>query len=66
MPDAVHAQSLVGDLLAADYDALPHREVLLMIDVPGRRVAEIEALAYKRHSEAIAGGTSWAVDAIGM
>jgi hypothetical protein len=47
-------------------DALSHGEVLLMIDVPARRVAEIEDLVHNRHPEACVGGVGWAMGAFDM
>jgi len=47
-------------------DALSHGEVLLMIDVPGRRVAEIEDFVHHRHPEACVGGVGWAMNAFDM
>ena len=46
--------------------ALAHGEVLLMVDVPAGRVAEIEALMRRRHPEAVPGGATWTVDALGV
>lgn len=43
---------------------LSHHEVLLMVDVPKQQVAEIEELIYRRHPEAIAGGTGWTIEAL--
>ena len=43
---------------------LSHGEVLLMVDVPKRRVAEIEELVRWRHPEAIPGGTGWTIEAL--
>ena len=42
-------------------DALSHGEVLLMIDVPARRVAEIEDFVHHRHPEACVGGVGWSM-----
>lgn len=47
-------------------DALSHGEVLLMVDVPAYRVAEIEDYVHHRHPESAAGGVSWTVDAFGI
>jgi len=47
-------------------DALDHGEILLMVDVPKRRVAEIEAMVHRRHPEATVGGVGWAVGALGI
>lgn len=43
-------------------DALHHGEVLLMVDVPRERVAEIEHRVSGRHPEAVPGGTRWHTD----
>lgn len=45
-------------------DALRHGEVLLIVDVPVTRVAQVEALLHGRHPEAVAGGISWHSDAL--
>ena len=47
-------------------DALSHGEVLLMIDVPGHRVAEIEDFVHHRHPEACVGGVGWTMGAFDM
>ncbi len=47
-------------------DALSHGEVLLMVDVPSRRVAEIENFIYHRFPEAVVGGVGWTLDAFGI
>ncbi|MBT8129697.1 MAG: hypothetical protein KJP10_06880 [Gammaproteobacteria bacterium] len=47
-------------------DALEHGEVLLMVDVPVYRVAEIEGFMHHHHPEAVVGGASWSVDALGI
>ncbi len=46
--------------------ALAHGEVLLMVDVPARRVPEIEDLLARRHPEAAIGGVGWMIDAFGL
>jgi hypothetical protein len=43
---------------------LAHPEVLLLVDVPKRRVAETEELILRNHPEATAGGTGWTVEAL--
>ena len=50
--------------LAEFQDAMQHREILLMIDVPARRVAEVEELVHRYHPEAVVGGVGWNVDAL--
>ena len=47
-------------------DALSHGEILLMVDVPVARVAEIESFVHRNHPEAVVGGVSWTVDAFGI
>lgn len=47
-------------------DALSHGEILLMVDVPIDRVAEIEDFVHHRHPEAVVGGVSWTMDAFGI
>ena len=47
-------------------DALKHGEVLLMVDVPAYRVADIEAYVHRGHPESVPGGVSWAVNAFGL
>lgn len=44
--------------------ALSHSEILLMVDVPRQRVAEIEEMIRRRHPEAIPGGTGWTIEAL--
>lgn len=44
--------------------ALRHREILLMIDVPVGRVADVETLVRRRHPEAMAGGVGWSIEAL--
>ncbi|UCB55639.1 MAG: hypothetical protein JSW45_03675 [Thiotrichales bacterium] len=45
-------------------DALAHGEILLMVDVPVKRVAEVEAYVHSRHPEAATGGVSWTIGAL--
>ena len=47
-------------------DALSHGEVLLMVDVPRHRVAEIENHIHHRHPEAGVGGVGWTMDALDL
>lgn len=47
-------------------DALSHGEVLLMIDVPARRVAEIGDFIHHRHPEACVGGVGWSIGVLDM
>jgi hypothetical protein len=47
-------------------DALHHGEVLLLVDVPQERVADIERFLHSRHPAATAGGVSWTIERFGM
>ena len=47
-------------------DALAHGEVLLMVDVPVYRVAEIEGYIRHHYPEAATGGVSWTIDTLGI
>lgn len=47
-------------------DALSHGEILLMVDVPVTRVAEIEGFVHHQHPEAAVGGVGWTMDAFGI
>ena len=47
-------------------DALSHGEILLMIDVPSKRVAEIEDFVHHKYPEAAVGGVSWSTEAFGL
>jgi hypothetical protein len=46
--------------------ALAHGEVLLMVDVPRQRVAEIEEQIRRRHPEATVGGVGWTLGILGV
>ena len=45
-------------------DALSHGEILLMVDVPYRRVADVESRIQRLHPEAVAGGVGWTMEAL--
>lgn len=47
-------------------DALAHGEILLMIDIPVYRVAEIEDYVHLHHPTATVAGTSWTMDVFGI
>ena len=42
-------------------DALRHREILLLIDVPVARVARVEELVHRHHPGSVAGGVGWSI-----
>jgi CO/xanthine dehydrogenase FAD-binding subunit len=46
--------------------ALRHGEIVLMVDIPRRRVAWIEDVVSRRHPAATAGGAGWTLDAFGI
>ncbi len=46
--------------------ALMHREILLMVDTPKKRVYELENMIQRRHPEAVPGGVGWTVEALHM
>ena len=46
--------------------ALSHGEILLMIDVPFKRLVEIEDYVHHTYPEAVVGGVSWSVEAFGI
>lgn len=50
--------------LAEFHDALQHREILLMVDIPATRVAEVEERVHRQHPEAVVGGVGWSVGAL--
>jgi hypothetical protein len=47
-------------------DAMAHGEILLMVDVPEKQVAEIEERVHQHHPEVVAGGVSWGTPAFGL
>jgi hypothetical protein len=47
-------------------DAVSHGEILLMVDVPSKRVTEIGGVVRRNYPEAVAGGVSLSVDAFGL
>lgn len=46
--------------------ALAHGDIVLMVDVPKTRVREIEEMVRRRHPEAVAGGTGWTIEKLGI
>ena len=46
--------------------ALNHGEVLLMVDTSKKHSMEIENLITRRHPAAIAGGSCWSINAMGI
>jgi hypothetical protein len=46
--------------------AMKHNEILLMVDVPEKRVKEVGDKVHRHHPEAVTGGTSWMINAFDM
>ena len=46
--------------------AIKHNEILLMVDIPKKRVAEIEDCIHRHHPAAIEGGSSWSLHFMGL
>jgi len=42
-------------------NAIPHGEILIIIDVPKRAMQFVEHLIHRRHPEALAGGVCWKI-----
>jgi hypothetical protein len=57
VPD-VHLQGFLQELA--------HGEIVLMVDVPRARAAEIEQRVERRHPQVQSGGSGWTMDAFGV
>ncbi len=62
----LHFSSMPNTHLGEFRDALAHDEILLMVDVPETRVAEVEDQIHHHHPEATIGGVSWSTQAFGL
>ena len=62
----LHFSNLPNTHLGEFRDALAHGEILLLVDVPESRIAEVGHLVHRRHPEAIPGGVSWGTQAFGL
>jgi hypothetical protein len=62
----LHFTSLPNTHLGEFRDALAHGEILLMVDVPESRVAEVETNIHHHHPEATVGGVGWGTQAFGL
>lgn len=60
------ALKVPGVRLADFREALAHGEIVLMVDVSPKRVAEIEELVHRRHPEANVGGVGWSIEGLGI
>lgn len=47
-------------------DALRHGEVLMLVDVPQSRVADVETFLHSRHPAVALAGVSWTIERFGM
>ena len=59
-------EQIPHDHLTEFTSALAHGEILLMVDVPIYRVAEIARFVEKHHPETTTDGVSWSIDAFGI
>lgn len=62
----LHFSNIPNTHLGEFRDALAHGEILLLVDVPEVRVAEVEHLVRHRHPEVIPGGVGWGTQAFGL
>ena len=62
----LHFSNIPNTHLGEFRDALAHGEILLLVDVPESRVAEVETRLHHRHPEAIPGGVGWGTQAFGL
>ena len=62
----LHFSNIPNTHLGEFRDALAHGEILLLVDVPEARVAEVERLVKRRHPEVIPGGVGWGTQAFGL
>ena len=61
----VEFTSLIPNVHLSEFsDAIHHREILLMVDVPVGQVSRIEELVHRHHPEAVTGGVGWHVEAL--
>ncbi|MGB5260860.1 MAG: hypothetical protein WBO34_10100 [Gammaproteobacteria bacterium] len=62
----LHFTNVPNTHLGEFRDALAHGEILLMVDVPESRVAEVETDIQHHHPEATVGGVGWGSQAFGL
>jgi hypothetical protein len=62
----LHFSNIPNTHLGEFRDALAHGEILLMVDVPEARVAEVEDDIHHNHPEATVGGIGWGTQALGL
>jgi hypothetical protein len=62
----LHFTNVPNTHLGEFRDALAHGEILLMVDVPESRVAEVETDIHTHHPEATVGGVGWGTQAFGL
>ena len=62
----LHFTGIPNTHLGEFRDALAHGEILLLVDVPEARVAEVEDEIHHHHPEATVGGVGWGTQALGL
>lgn len=62
----LHFTNLPNTHLGEFRDALAHGEILLMVDVPESRVAQVENDIHQHHPEATVSGAGWSTQAFGL
>lgn len=62
----LHFTNIPNTHLGEFRDALAHGEILLIVDVPESRVAEVEQDIHHHHPEATVGGVGWGTQAFGL
>jgi len=63
---AFYAMNIPEHSLAEFRAELSHGEILIMVDVPKKRLHEIETLIHHKHSTADCEGSSWTLDLMGI
>lgn len=63
---AFYAMRIPELSLAEFRAALAHGEILLMVDVPKKRLHEIETLVHHKHPAAYCEGSSWTLSVLGI
>lgn len=62
----LHFTNVPNTHLGEFRDALAHGEILLLVDIPESRVAEVEQDIHHHHPEAAIGGVGWSAKALGL
>jgi hypothetical protein len=62
----LHFTGIPNTHLGEFRDALAHGEILLLVDVPEARVAEVEGEIHHHHPEATVGGVGWGTHVLSL